>query len=252
MSESIRRPFSRCGETGWSVSRLGQAVYLLVLFLFCSLYDDLTYSSLVVFETHILRQQVRTPVIILEQADIPALVPQRPPAPQVLVLPAHRVPGRHADLGLPVRGAVDVRPEDVLPGRRVVDDLGPLQHPVGPQVARRGGPREQGAHVGPRHQVRRGVAVDVLEGRAVRVVLPYQVVCAVELDDARAVGLDVLPGVGLRVAADTSVLRTAPGSPIGPISASGHLPLSMSPPARSGVMHMPHSPRVGLEGGSPW
>lgn len=75
----------------------------------------------------------------------------------------HRVPRGDADLGLAVVAAVDMHIQDVLLGRVVVNDLGPLDHTARPEIA---GTRlrEQRADVRPFYQVRRRVAVDVLEG----------------------------------------------------------------------------------------
>ena len=148
--------------------------------------------------THILRKQVRLAISVLIQPDIPALIPQRPPAAQVRVLAAHGVARGHADLGLAVVAAVDVHVQHVLLGRRVVDDLGPLHDAAGAQVAR-AGLREERADVRPLHQVRGRVAVDVLECAAGRLVLADQVEGRADLDDSGAVGLDMLPGVCLDV-----------------------------------------------------
>lgn len=86
--------------------------------------------------------------------------------------------------------------QDVLLGRVVVDDLGPLDDAVRAQVAGARA-RQQRADVRPLHQVRRRVAVDVLEGRPVRLVLADQVVRRPDLDGARPVRLHVLACVRL-------------------------------------------------------
>lgn len=155
-----------------------------------------TYENACKENTYILCQQICTSIIILIQANIPTLVAQWPPAALVCVRSAHRVAGSHTDLGLGIRAVVNVQPEHILLGRRVVQHLGAFHDAVRAEIARRR-LREQRTDVGPGHQVRRRVTVDVLEGRAVCLVLADEIVRAADFDDACAVRLYVGAGVGL-------------------------------------------------------
>lgn len=173
-------------------------------------------------ETNVLSQQVRGPIVVLEQAHVSALESQRPEAAQIpfrqqsgldrglatsarrhfrsrTVLAADRVPFGNANAGIAVVAAVDVHPHDILARLVIVDDLGALDDAVRAEVAGRG-PREQSALEGPSHQIGGGVAVDVLEGRAARLVLADQVESVVDADDAGAVGVEMI-AVGLRAVA---------------------------------------------------
>lgn len=115
---------------------------------------------------------------------------QRLKATLVAIAPTDGIARGDADLGLAVVGRVDVQEEDILSRARILEDLGSLDDAAGAQIARRG-TREQRALVLPLHQVARRVAVDVLKRRALRLVLPDQVVDAVFNDDAGAVGLQM-------------------------------------------------------------
>lgn len=103
----------------------------------------------------------------------------------------------HAHLRFAVARVVNVHVHDVAARSGVAHDLGPLDDAVGAEVAGGGGPREEGADVGPLHQVGGGVAVDILEGGAERLVLAYQVVGPIGEGDTTAVGLNVVGRVSL-------------------------------------------------------
>lgn len=120
-------------------------------------------------ETHVFGQKIPLVVVIHEQSHIPTLKIQRPKAPLVLKLPANSIPSRDTDFRIAVVTAVNVHPKYVLLRGLVVNDLRALDDAVRSKIARAGA-REQSTFVFPFHEVLTGVAVDVLESRAVRLV----------------------------------------------------------------------------------
>jgi hypothetical protein len=106
-----------------------------------------------------------------------------------------------------------MHPQHILARLVVVDHLGPLHHAVGPEVAGAGS-RQQGTNIRPLNEVLPKcvnqflqimtsryaylgrVAVDVLKAAAPRLVFADHVVHAINLNQARAMGLQRL-AVGL-------------------------------------------------------
>lgn len=100
---------------------------------------------------------------------------------------ADRIPGRNTNLDIPIVSTVDVHPQDILARPDIEDDFGPFDDAVGSQVAAARA-RQQRAYVVPLHQVRRGVAVDVQEGRAAALVFADDVVSPIVVDHPGPVG----------------------------------------------------------------
>ena len=88
--------------------------------------------------------QIGRPIVIDELANISGLLAERPKAADVLIIAVDRVAGRHANAGQLVtvsaspHGSVNVHVHHICFGRRVVEDLRPLQDPAGPEVFRVG------------------------------------------------------------------------------------------------------------------
>ena len=153
----------------------------------------------------VLEDQIGRAVVVDELADVAALVAQRAEILEELVVAVHRIAGGHAHAGDAVSAAaarraaaVEVHVHHELPGLGVVVDLGPFQDPAVAQDLRVGvGRLDDVLAKGPVRQVLRGVATDVAQ-RAVQALGPLfaePVIGIADLDDAAAVGLDVLASV---------------------------------------------------------
>ena len=115
--------------------------------------------------------------------------------PNVLVFPTDGIARRHRHSGFSVTAAIHVHPQHIFASFIIVNNLWSLHHAVRPQVAGRSA-RQECAHQSPLYEVGRGVTVDVGKRVAAALVFPNHVVCAIDDDESRAVGLEVF-SVGL-------------------------------------------------------
>ena len=116
--------------------------------------------------THIFRKQISFIIVINKNTRIPTLEPQRPKTPFIIIRPTNACSSRNTHLRFSITRTVDVHPEHVLPRGFVIHDFRSFDDAAGAEVARVGA-REQGTFVFPFYKVGRGVAIYVLEGRAV-------------------------------------------------------------------------------------
>ena len=121
------------------------------------------------FDTYILSEEIGLIIIVHEQAHVATLEPKWLCRALVRVLAANTASNRNSSFCLSVIGAIDVHPRHILLRALVVDDLWSLNDAIGSKVS--GSLTGQdGAFILPFNQVCGGVAVDVLEGGAVRLV----------------------------------------------------------------------------------
>jgi hypothetical protein len=118
--------------------------------------------------TYILREQIRRPIVILEQAHVTTLEAQWPERPAILkvrtddcitgsnlhiiILPTNTLPNRNSSLSLFIGTIIDMHPHHVFARGLVVKHLGPLDNPVGSEITATL-PREQFSYICPFHQI---------------------------------------------------------------------------------------------------
>lgn len=129
------------------------------------------------------------------------------------ILPTNRIARRNTNLRLSIIAAVNMHPQHILPRPLIEQHLRPLDNAVRSQIGTPRPARQQRPLISPPHQVRRRVAVDVLERGAAALVLADHVICSVDADHACAVGVEVFP-VGLLLGAVVSISGRAIGDPV--------------------------------------